>query len=565
MAVRGFDPKEERKSYGAVFFFSVCFLVVVSLWAIFDDNITRRPWKKYQAEFNRLDYKKAKAAYDEEDKKLKADAKYVELVKKLEAEKSSLVDGDFSNKLLELRRQETERDVRFGELDQEVKFIKSELEEAWFEYDHAVQQGKGPRPYQSRIEELDKEKAKLDPDLEEARQKRKDIKEKIKKLQAGVKGLEESLSKLTVGRDKWLRVMQNAAFSLGPITISKISKIEQTVLPEFDRNNFREPTARVDRCQSCHSAINRAGFENEPNPFKTHPRRKVLLADNAHPPEKMGCTVCHHGQGAAINSIEQAHGEIKFWEEPLLRGPLLRGPKVQSSCASCHLDIQGLEDAPLVAKGQRLFEQIGCTGCHLVEGYENIPKIGPSLRLVTAKVDPSWMVRWIQNPHEFRPRSRMPNFSFEEGQAMDIAAYIWSSSKEEGDKWLKGHPVPPGYQGGNQSLIDTGKALVNSIGCKGCHGFAEGEFSTVLGSNKDVAPNLKDVAAKVSPQWAYHWLKNPHGYFPDTRMPSLRLSDQEALAITSYLMTLGRKGQCQPDRHHRQLLDGRNLRPAPDS
>jgi len=545
MAVRGLDPKEEGKSYGAIFFFGVCALVVVSLWAIFDDNFTRRPWKKYQTEFNRLDYERAKAAYEAEDKKLQANANYIALVKRLEAEKKSLSHGELSQRLENLRLEETERNVRFTELDQEVKFIKSELEEAWYEYDHAVQQGKSPRPYQSRIDELDNEQAKLEPDLEEARQKRQEIKAEIKKLQAGIKTLADSLSKLTADRDKWLQVMQNATVSLGPLTLSKIPNIKQTVLPEFDRNNFAEPTARVDRCQSCHSGIKRAGFENEPNPFKTHPRRKVLLADNAHPTEKFGCTPCHAGQGAAVNSPEQAHdgksygvSERRYWEHPLLRRT-----KVQSSCASCHLDVQRLEDAPLVAKGQRLFEQVGCTGCHLVEGYENIPKIGPSLRRVSAKVDPSWMVRWIQNPHEYRLRTRMPNFDLKEDQAVAIAAYLWSSSKQEGGKWLEGHPLPQLYQGGSQGLIDRGKALVNSIGCKGCHGFAEGEFSTVLGTNKDIAPNLKDIAAKVSPQWAYHWLKNPRGYSPETRMPSLRLSDEEALAITSYLMTLGRKGQ----------------------
>jgi len=326
MAVRGFDPKEEGKSYGAIFFFGVCALVVVSLWAIFDDNFTRRPWKKYQAEFNRLDYERAKAAYEAEDKKLQANANYGELVKELEAAKASLSEGEPGNKLQQLRNEETERNVRFIELDQEVKFIKSELEETWYEYDHAVQQGKSPRPYQSRIDELDNEQAKLEPDLEKARQKRQEIKADIKKLQAGIKTLEDSLSKLTADRDQWLRVMQNATVSLGPIHLSKIPKIVQTVLPEFDRNNFAEPTARVDRCQSCHSAIHRAGFENEPNPFKTHPRRKVLLADNAHPTGKFGCTPCHAGQGAAVNSPEHAHdgksygvSKRRYWEHRLLR------------------------------------------------------------------------------------------------------------------------------------------------------------------------------------------------------------------------------------------------------
>ena len=48
----------------------------------------------------------------------------------------------------------------------------------------------------------------------------------------------------------------------------KIPKIQQVSLDEFDRNRFDQPVARVDRCQTCHLAINRAGFEKEANPFK---------------------------------------------------------------------------------------------------------------------------------------------------------------------------------------------------------------------------------------------------------------------------------------------------------
>ncbi|HEY6366680.1 MAG TPA: c-type cytochrome, partial [Candidatus Binatia bacterium] len=69
----------------------------------------------------------------------------------------------------------------------------------------------------------------------------------------------------------------------------------------------------------------------------------------------------------------------------------------------------------------------------------------------------------------------------------------------------------------------------------------EGEFSTPLGKEKDLVPNLKDIASKAGPQWTYHWIRNPRGFAPDTRMPSLRLSDDEAAAITAYLMTLGAK------------------------
>lgn len=543
MAVRGFDEKEEKKSYGSVFLLGSSLLVALTLWSFWDDNITRRPWKKIQTEFYRLDYRKARAAYDEEDKKLQADSSYQELVKKLSAEQASLKSGELAKKLKTLHAEEVRANVRFTELDQEVKFVKSELEEAWYEHDHAVQQGRNAKPYQDAIRELEKEKAKLDPELEKGRQKREQLREEIKKLGAGVKELETQLAKMAAERDKWLRVMENASTTLKVqdlklFSLYKIPSIRQVVLDEFDRNRFDEPVARVDRCQTCHLAINRPGFENEPQPFRTHSRREVLLADSAHPPGKFGCTACHDGQGPAVNSVAQAHGEVHYWEFPLLRGA-----KAQSSCVSCHLDVQRLQDAPLLAQGQRIFEQVGCTGCHLVKGYEDIPKVGPSLRRVSAKVDPSWMVRWIENPHNYRPHTRMPNFSLKEDEAVAIAAFLWSASKEEGEKWLAGHPQPAGLRDGDKEQAARGKNLAESLGCRGCHGFADGEASTVLGKEKEIIPNLKNIAAKIGPRWTYYWLKNPRDFSPATRMPSLRLSDQETAAITAYLMTLGAKAE----------------------
>jgi mono/diheme cytochrome c family protein len=551
MAVRGVDEKEEKKSYGTVFLVGTALLLVVTLWSFWDDNFTRRPWKAFQTAFYRLDYQKAKAAYEEENKKLQSDSNYQELTKKIAAEKQSLKSGDLAKKQAALQSELDKTLIEFGKLDQDSKFIKSELEEAYYEYDHAVQQGRPVKPYKDKIDELEKKQNVAAPKAEAAKQKRDQLKEEIKKLGAGLKDLQDQEAKLTAERDKWNGVMDNATLVRNPFPIYKIPNIKQVVLNEFDRNNFDQPVGRVDRCQTCHMAINRAGFEDAPQPFRTHPRREVLLADSAHPPEKFGCTSCHEGQGAAVNSVKTAHGEVEFWEHPLLRGV-----KVQSSCTSCHLNMQPLEDASQAAEGQRIFEEIGCTGCHLVKGYEDIPKIGPSLRRMSAKLDPSWTVRWVENPHKFRPRTRMPNFDFKQNDAIAITAFLWSLSKEEGDKWTKEHPEPSGVSAG---LAAQGKTLVESIGCKGCHGFAEGEFTTAVGKQHDLVPNLKDIASKVGPRWAYYWVKNPRDYFPQTHMPSLRLSDQEAAAITSYLMTLGSK--IEPIANvEQQLADPKNIK-----
>jgi hypothetical protein len=105
MAVRGVDEKEEKKSYGSVFLLGTALLAAVTLWSFWDDNITRRPWKNYQREFYRLDYQKAQAGYEEEDKKLQEDPAYRDLVKQLTAAKASVQQGDLAKKLSTLEQE----------------------------------------------------------------------------------------------------------------------------------------------------------------------------------------------------------------------------------------------------------------------------------------------------------------------------------------------------------------------------------------------------------------------------------------------------------------------------
>src|SRR3970040_912550 len=232
MAERGSDKEEEKKSDGSVFLIGIALLVVLTVWSFWDDNITRRPWKAMQARFYHLDFGKAKAAYDEENKKLQADVAYQDLSKKLSAAQASLSGGALGQKLESLEKQETAATVGFNTFVKEVKNIKSELEEAWYEHDHAVQQKRNVKPYLERIKEFDKEKEKLDPELEKARQKRELIKEEIKTIRNSAKEIENELGKLTAERDKWVRVMENVTLPIGPFSLSKIPKIQQVSLEE---------------------------------------------------------------------------------------------------------------------------------------------------------------------------------------------------------------------------------------------------------------------------------------------------------------------------------------------
>ena len=142
-------------------------------------------------------------------------------------------------------------------------------------------------------------------------------------------------------------------------------------------------------------------------------------------------------------------------------------------------------------------------------------------------------------PHEFRPQTRMPQFFFNEDQGKAIAAYLLKVSKEEGNEWLASRPQPDGIDPSNPEQVEKGKALVNSVGCRGCHIVENGQTATLIGSEKTYAPILARIAEKTNPRWLYYWIRNPREYSPHTAMPSLRLTDDEAKSIVSYLMTLG--------------------------
>ncbi|MBI4514852.1 MAG: c-type cytochrome [Deltaproteobacteria bacterium] len=523
----------EKKSYSAIFLLAVGLLLAGAVWAVWDDNITRRPWKRYQTEFSLLEIRRAREALQKESERLAAEPAYQEITKQLAAARESLHRGESARRLAALQQERAGVQVPYDETEFELRLVKSKLEEAWYELEHAILTQRPTEAYRAHIEELNREKAGIEERLAKRQQQLDQADKEIAELNSAPQALEEKLSEMEAEKQRLERKLEGVALRVGPLELPKIPKIQQVVLEEFDRSNFNNPLARVDRCTSCHAGIEKAGFDGDPNPFKTHPHRNILLAK--HPVERFGCTPCHGGQGAAVNSVEKAHGEVKFWE-PELR----HGDKVQASCIKCHIDVQ-VAGAEIIAHAEDLFVQLGCHGCHLVEGYDGLDKVGPFLRRIAAKAQPSWLVRWVENPHLFRAKTKMPNFLFSRDQATAVAAYVLDASKADSEQWLSSRPLPPGVDPNDPQRVAAGKELADSLGCRGCHGLADGESPALVGDNKDIAPNLSRIAEKTDARWLYHWLKNPRAYSPTSRMPNLRLSDEEVSALVSFLLTLGRQ------------------------
>jgi len=562
------DPiiDEEKRSYGGLWLVLSLLLFVGALWAIADDNIFRRPWKRYQADFSRLEIGAIEDAIAAEEKRLAEDPKFQAALTAVADARAHLSSGETATKIAELEQALEQARLDDLEKDLNLRFVKSELEELRFQYDDAHHHGRPTDAIWAKIQERNQLQEERQHIFRESQERIATLEQEIATLRATLKTAEDALAELTKTRDELRERLTTISLGRLPGPTSEppfvavdwqplIPKIRQVVLEEFDRNAYNQPVARVDRCTSCHTGIDKDGFEDQPNPMKTHPRRELFLGK--HPTGQYGCTPCHNGDGPAVNSVMQAHANYYDEHGELhdvhLREQmaLFRGEMMQANCLKCHESAVGLEGAEFAARGETLFVELGCHGCHLEKGYESLsryegtPVIGPSLRRVGAKVDPGWLVRWIENPHEFRPRTRMPNFMLSEEQAVAVAAFILDRSGEDSAAWKAEHAPRPVER--SPAAVARGKELVDSVGCRACHALAADEIAGQIGVSKDIAPNLSQIAEKTDASWMYHWLKNPRDYSAVARMPSLRLSDDEARDITSYLLTLGSPQASPPD------------------
>lgn len=87
------------------------------------------------------------------------------------------------------------------------------------------------------------------------------------------------------------------------------------------------------------------------------------------------------------------------------------------------------------ARGRRALAAYGCGSCHLIPGVEAARGlVGPPLdqfarrTFIAGEVPntPDYLVRWIMVPQSIEPGTAMPNLGVTEGQARDMAAYLYT-------------------------------------------------------------------------------------------------------------------------------------------
>jgi mono/diheme cytochrome c family protein len=543
-----------------VFAWSSLALLFGTVWMVWDDY--QRPWKRVQREFRSLTARKTEEALRQAEQSVDQES-LKKIHVELKASESQLAQKKQEHE--DLLKKLDRANVDVYTTDTHYKNTKSIFDAVRFEYEEASH--RNPARAAALKEELEKVRKQM-ADFKVANEKALAAQAELKTREDGFVGVEKTLDKKRQDLLAGVERQQKKLATVAPKGILMKSfevlrnaplmdfmapslKIQQVVLNNQNKDINFLTIPRVDRCQTCHLGADQAGYENDPQPFRSHPQPDLFLTGKSHHPvDKVGCTICHRGLDRATDFVDAAHWPNSVEQQAKWKktyawhpkdheiSPMLPARFVQASCLSCHTGVVHIPGAAKWNQGRDLITRVGCFGCHKMKGFEGLRKAGPPLTRLTWKTDPDWVARWIEDPPAFRPATWMPKFfglsnnSSPEDVARTrqeirgIVAYLFEKPEPGG------FPKPPG-----KGDPGKGEKLVTSVGCMGCHAISRLEKAPVA-LRRRFGPNLDGIGGKAKPEWIYAWVKNPKAYFPETRMPDLRLTDQEALDITAYLMTL---------------------------
>jgi mono/diheme cytochrome c family protein len=248
-------------------------------------------------------------------------------------------------------------------------------------------------------------------------------------------------------------------------------------------------------------------MKNAPEPFRYHANL------GPHIPSKFGCTICHGGQGLATDK-ESAHGNVAFWQSPLLSVDYVR-----ASCGRCHKegDVPGV---PELTEGRHLFETQGCRGCHKLNGVGG--SIGPDLSEEGASLRaPAWLEQHFLTPNAVSAGSAMPNFHFTREQARDLTYYMLSLTNQDMGSYYASVRLIPSPEYGRQLFIEKN--------CIACH--------SVGGVGAKTGPDLLGVTKRHSNEWLDEQLVNPQLVYPGSTMPEYDLEANARKALLAFMAT----------------------------
>lgn len=186
----------------------------------------------------------------------------------------------------------------------------------------------------------------------------------------------------------------------------------------------------------------------------------------------------------------------------------------------------------------KLMTDLACFSCHRINGHGG--EMAPDLTWEGSSVQRDWLVQFFKNPGTLRPAliRRMPKFNVSDAEANELTDYIMTVYQNPA---IDRDSMPlNGYSPGQ---VELGKQLFyGKYSCHGCH---------IVDTKTDkgyIGPTLTHVGSRLTGAWVYQWMKNPQSLRRGTIEPNRSMSDEDARALTAFLMSQKGGGTASPSK-----------------
>jgi len=176
----------------------------------------------------------------------------------------------------------------------------------------------------------------------------------------------------------------------------------------------------------------------------------------------------------------------------------------------------------------KLMTELACFSCHRINGRGG--DMAPDLTWEGSAVQRQWLTEFLHNPNTLRPSliRRMPRFNLSDSDNKELTDYIltvYQSPSIDQELAPSASNAP--------EIVEHGRQLFYSkYACQSCH------IADTKTDKGYIGPTLTQVGSRLTAVWVYAWLRNPQALRPGTTEPNENMSDDDARALTAFLMSL---------------------------
>lgn len=536
-------------------------LLLVSTGAmVFYDYV--RGWKWFQLEFNRVQQdridQELSAKYDADTRK-----RIAELDREMREGQAEVAKrrGEY----IEAQKQLEDWEGKHYAADQDYRFAKAVLDAKRYELEAAIVQHRHDQEEKQReYDGLTRKVDHLNLVLQQVTRDRDAARARVATFLGRIKEIEDRRKEITA--DIELLQKQRRTVELGsnnlilnaPMLdfINPTLKIDQVVLNDLfiDMNYMSVP--RVDRCQTCHRAIDRPGFESKKEAERLIASVRTSLDKNLIQPSR---------RAEAEARVEQLQRIIDAPQDIL--NPFRTHPKLDTFVGSA-------SPHPLL--------EYGCTVCH--RGQDRATEFGRAGHTPYSKrMELRWKGQWpvLQASNILRPwrllngqalaeNAQKRNWDYAVNPFLDTPMYP-RHHYEAG--CVKCHAGQMEVRDGDE--INKALHMVELYGCHACHKIDNWRFAEL----QKPGPSLDGIAEKTTPEWAFRWIAYPQRFRSTTRMPAffyqrnmigptvpdheraqnIKYQDAEIHSIVSYLFSKSTRRAWSPPAGSGDAARGREL------